>query len=83
MNAEEARRIINHSPLFLDESSPDYEAVSALFEMASEMGSYTAAAAGTVLGKAIGIRQERNRRKKAPARLELDGFGSLILVITN
>lgn len=74
MNAEEARRIINHSPLFLDENSPDYEAVSALLEMASEMGSYTAAAAGTVLGKAIGIRQERNRRKKAPARLELDGM---------
>lgn len=65
--AEEARKIIEQSspaPI-LDPSHPDHEAVSVLLEETSisMMGPRMAAIMGVALGKAIGIREERNSRK--------------------
>lgn len=67
-SAQQARLIIYKSPLDLcvnSATNPNREAFSALLDLARERADcpLMAAVSGFLLGRAIGIREERSRRK--------------------
>ena len=68
--AEEARGIINHGDISLctgGDLNPAKEAAQVLFDTAERRhdSPWTAAVCGFVLGRATGIREDRQRRKEA------------------